>query len=52
MTAPADEIVRAVSAGGGIAVRAMVGSGLVSDAVARHGLSPVATVALGRAYAF
>ncbi|MGH0030075.1 MAG: Hsp33 family molecular chaperone HslO [Myxococcota bacterium] len=44
-----DALVRTVSAGGGIAVRAMVGTGLVAEAAARHGTSPVASVALGRA---
>jgi len=48
MAAPEDEVVRAIS-GGGVAVRAMVGTKLVDEAVARHGLSPVASVALGRA---
>lgn len=49
MAASADEMVRVISAGGSVAVRAMVGTQLVGEAVARHGLSPVASVALGRA---
>ncbi len=43
-----DELVRAVSQDGGIAVRAMVGTGLVADAAARHRTSRTAGVALGR----
>jgi molecular chaperone Hsp33 len=48
MPAPSDETVRTISAGGGIAVRALVGTQLVAEAAQRHGLSPVATIALGR----
>jgi molecular chaperone Hsp33 len=44
-----DALVRALSDGGGIAVRAMVGTGLVAEAARRHGTSPAASVALGRA---
>lgn len=43
-----DELVRAVSEDGGIAVRALVGTGLVADAAARHQTSRTAGVALGR----
>ena len=38
-----DELVRAVSSRGGVAVRAMVGSALVSEAARRHGTSPYTT---------
>jgi molecular chaperone Hsp33 len=49
-TAPApDELLRTVSTAGGIAVRVVVGTELVADAVARHLTSPTAGVALGRA---
>lgn len=40
---------RTVSSAGGIAVRALSGTDLVADAAARHGASPTAGVALGRA---
>ena len=46
---PPDELVRTLSAGGSIAVRAMVGTALVADAAARHRTSPTASAALGRA---
>jgi molecular chaperone Hsp33 len=46
---PADELVRTLSRGGGIAVRTLVGTRLVGEAVRRHGTSPTASVALGRA---
>ena len=45
----ADELVRTISDDGSIAVRAMVGTGLVAEAVSRHRTSPTASVALGRA---
>ena len=47
--APHDEIVRTVSSAGGVAVRAMVGTALVTDAAARHATSPTASAVLGRA---
>ena len=43
-----DRMVRTMSRDGGIAVRAIVGTRLVSEAARRHGTSPTATVALGR----
>jgi molecular chaperone Hsp33 len=43
-----DRLVRTMSRGGGIAVRAIVGSRLVAEAARRHGTSPTATAALGR----
>lgn len=46
---PPDRLVRTVSREGGIAVRAMVGTALVDEAVRRHGTAPAASVALGRA---
>ena len=46
---PPDELVRASSEAGGITVWAMVGTGLVAEATSRHGTSPTASVALGRA---
>ncbi|HKJ25570.1 MAG TPA: Hsp33 family molecular chaperone HslO [Myxococcota bacterium] len=49
MTAPApDALVRAVSADGGVSVRALSGRALAREAARRHGTSPVATRALGR----
>ena len=47
-TAP-DELVRTLSTGGGVAVRAMVGTALVAEASSRHATSPTASAALGRA---
>ncbi len=44
-----DELVRALSADGGLQVRALVGTGLVSEAARRHATSPTASAALGRA---
>ena len=44
-----DDLVRTLSSGGGIAVRAIVGTGIVADAASRHQTSPTAGVALGRA---
>jgi len=41
--------VRTLSADGGVAVRALVGTALVREAQQRHGTSPTATSALGRA---
>jgi molecular chaperone Hsp33 len=46
---PGDELVRTLSAQGGISVRAVVGTELVREAASRHATSPVASVALGRA---
>lgn len=46
---PADLLVRTVSERGGIAVRALVATRLVAEAASRHGTSPAASVALGRA---
>jgi molecular chaperone Hsp33 len=46
---PGDELVRTLSAQGGISVRAVVGTALVREAASRHATSPVASVALGRA---
>ena len=42
-------MVRGLSRSGGIAVRAVVGTGLVAEAARRHGASPTAATALGRA---
>jgi molecular chaperone Hsp33 len=42
-------MVRTLSRDGGIAVRAIVGTGLVAEAARRHHTSPTATAALGRA---
>jgi molecular chaperone Hsp33 len=42
-------MVRTLSREGGIAVRAIVGTRLVAEAARRHGTSPTATAALGRA---
>ena len=44
-----DELVRAVSAAGGVRALALVGSALVGEAARRHETSPTATTALGRA---
>lgn len=46
---PPDQLVRAVSSRGGIAVRAIVGSALAEEAAQRHRTSPTASAALGRA---
>lgn len=43
-----DVLVRTLSADGSVAVRALVGTELVSDAVTRHHLAPTAASALGR----
>jgi molecular chaperone Hsp33 len=43
-----DRLVRTISRDGGIAVRAIVGTGLVAEAARRHDTSPTATAALGR----
>ena len=43
------ELVRTVSADGGLSVRALVATGLVADAAQRHATAPTATAALGRA---
>jgi molecular chaperone Hsp33 len=43
-----DRLVRTVSREGGIAVRAIVGTQLVTEAARRHQTSPTATTALGR----
>jgi molecular chaperone Hsp33 len=44
-----DELLRTLSADGGVAVRALVGTQLVREAARRHETAPVATAALGRA---
>jgi len=44
-----DELVRAVSAAGGVRALALVGTGIVAEAARRHETSPTATTALGRA---
>lgn len=46
---PQDELVRATSSAGGLAVLALVGTDLVSEAIRRHQTSPTAGSALGRA---
>ncbi len=43
------ELVRTVSADGGLSVRAMVATGLVAEAASRHATAPTASAALGRA---
>ena len=43
-----DRLVRTISRDGGIAVRAIVGTRLVTEAARRHDTSPTATAALGR----
>jgi molecular chaperone Hsp33 len=45
---PRDALVRTVSADGGLAVRALVGTALVQEAARRHETAPTATAALGR----
>ena len=45
----ADELVRGVSAAGGVRALALVASALVAEAARRHETSPTATTALGRA---
>jgi molecular chaperone Hsp33 len=47
--APPDRLVRTLSTRGGIAVRTLVATRLVADAAHRHGTSPTASAALGRA---
>jgi molecular chaperone Hsp33 len=42
-------LVRTVSADGGLSVRALVATGLVAEAAARHRTAPTASAALGRA---
>jgi molecular chaperone Hsp33 len=49
LPAHSDELVRTVSSDGLLAVRAIVGTGLVAEAEQRHHTSPTATAALGRA---
>jgi molecular chaperone Hsp33 len=44
-----DQLVRTISGEGGIAVRVVVGTGLVREAARRHQTAPTATTALGRA---
>jgi molecular chaperone Hsp33 len=44
-----DALVRTLSVRGGVAVRALVATQLVGEAARRHGTSPTASVALGRA---
>ena len=46
---PADALVRTLSKRGGVAVRALVATRLVAEAARRHGTSPTASAALGRA---
>lgn len=46
---PHDQLVRTISTDGGIAVRVIVGTVLVSEALRRHQTSATASVALGRA---
>ncbi len=48
-TARTDELVRALSADGGLQVRVLVGTELVSEAARRHATAPTASAALGRA---
>ncbi len=43
------ELVRTVSADGGLSVRAVVATGLVAEAASRHATAPTASAALGRA---
>jgi molecular chaperone Hsp33 len=45
----ADELIRTVSGDGGVSARALVATGLVSEAVSRHGTAPTSSAALGRA---
>ena len=45
----ADELVRTLSADGGLQVRALVGTRLVGEAARRHATAPTASAALGRA---
>lgn len=47
--AQSNVLVRAMSGDGSVAVRALAATSLVAEAARRHGTSPVATVALGRA---
>lgn len=47
--AGACELVRTVSADGGLSVRAIVATGLVAEAARRHATAPTASAALGRA---
>ena len=49
MQPPRDELLRTLSDDGSVSVRALVATGLVREAARRHGTSPTATVALGRA---
>lgn len=44
-----DALVRTISADGGLSVRVLAATRLVQEAARRHGTSPTATVALGRA---
>ena len=46
---PADRMLGTISRDGGIALRVMVGTALVAEAAQRHGTSPTASAALGRA---
>ena len=45
---PADVLVKATAAGGGIRALAVVSTGVVDEARARHKMAPTATAALGR----
>jgi molecular chaperone Hsp33 len=47
--APPDLLVRTLSLRGGVSARALVATRLVAEAAERHGTSPTASIALGRA---
>jgi molecular chaperone Hsp33 len=49
LSLPADQLLRAVSEDGDVAVRALVATGLVAEAARRHETGPLASAALGRA---
>ncbi|MCP4007768.1 MAG: Hsp33 family molecular chaperone HslO [bacterium] len=49
MPVDSSEMVRTLSADGGVAIRALVGTPLVAEAARRHGTAPTASAALGRA---
>ena len=49
MAACLDQLVRTLSSDGAVSIRVLVATDVVRDAVRRHGTSPTATVALGRA---
>lgn len=48
-SAGTSELVRTISADGGLSVRVMVATGLVAEAASRHATAPTASAALGRA---